>query len=132
MNRMLLRFGRKPLLVASMAAAAAALAILPLAGPTGAVFVMILLGVGLSLPQPLTMAWVISHTAPDLHGSALGMRLTANRFGQTLIPMVIGGVAVPLGIGAIFWANAALLALSGAVVFNAPHLDRPQEATDES
>ena len=75
---------------------------------------MIGLGLGLGIPQPLTMAWVISLTDPSRQGAALGLRMTVNRLAQIALPITIGSFAAPLGILGIFWANAVLLA--GAII----------------
>ena len=58
LTRLIDRFGRKALLIVSIAAAAVALLALPLTGLYGAFAVMVGLGLGLGIPQPLTMAWV--------------------------------------------------------------------------
>jgi hypothetical protein len=75
---------------------------------------MVGLGLGLGIPQPLTMAWVVSLTASSSHGAALGLRLTANRLAQITLPIAVSSFAAPLGVLGIFYANAALLA--GALV----------------
>jgi len=112
--RLIDRFGRKVLLIASIAAAAVALLALPLTGVYGAIAVMVGLGLGLGIPQPLTMAWVTSLTHASHHGAVLGLRLTVNRFAQISLPIAMGAAAAPLGVLGIFWANAALLV--GAIV----------------
>ena len=109
LSRLVARFGRKTLIIASIAAAAAALIALPFVGAWGAIAVMIGLGLGLGIPQPLTMAWVTSLTPPGSHGATLGMRLTSNRLAQITLPLAVGAAAAPLGVLGIFWANAAIL-----------------------
>ena len=109
LSRLVARFGRKTLIIASIGAAAAALIALPFVGVWGAVAVMIGLGLGLGIPQPLTMAWVTSLTPPASHGATLGMRLTSNRLAQISLPLAVGAAAAPLGVLGIFWANAAIL-----------------------
>jgi MFS family permease len=114
--RLIARFGRKVLLIVSIAAAALALMALPLTGLVGAIVVMVGLGLGLGIPQPLTMAWVVSLTHAAHHGAVLGLRLTVNRFAQISLPIAMGAAAAPLGVLGIFWANAALLTAAIAVV----------------
>ncbi len=109
LTRLVARFGRKTLIIASIGAAAAGLIALPFVGVWGAVAVMIGLGLGLGIPQPLTMAWVTSLTPPASHGATLGMRLTSNRLAQISLPLAVGAAAAPLGVLGIFWANAAVL-----------------------
>lgn len=117
--RLVGRLGRARLIVLSIAAAVAGLIALPFVGPGGAVLVMFGLGLGLGFPQPLTMAWVAALTPPAAHGTALGMRLTANRLAQVSLPLAVGLVLGPFGVIGIFWANAvvllaALLAMVGS------------------
>lgn len=116
LGRLVARFGRRALLVVAMAIGVGALTALPFVNAWGAIPVMIALGISLGLPQPLTMAWTTAITPPSAHGAALGLRLTANRMFQVVIPIVVGLVAGPFGLIAIFWANAGVLAVGVAVV----------------
>jgi MFS family permease len=109
LTRLVDRFGRKLLIMASIGAAVAALLAFPFVGVWGAIGVMIGLGLGLGIPQPLTMAWVTSLTPSASHGATLGMRLTSNRLAQITLPLAVGAFAAPLGVLGIFWANAGLL-----------------------
>jgi MFS family permease len=114
LTRLVSRFGRKSLIIVSIAAASAGLIALPFVGLWGAIPVMIGLGLGLGIPQPLTMAWVTSLTPRSTHGAVLGMRLTSNRLAQISLPLAVGAIAAPLGVIGIFWSNAVLLL--GAIV----------------
>ena len=102
---------------------------LPFVDAWGAIGVMIGLGICLGLPQPLTMAWVINLTRRRDHGAALGLRMTANRFAQVTVPVVVGVAAAPLGVAGIFWANAVLLFVSSVlVVYSDPDAELDLEA----
>lgn len=103
------RFGRRTLIIVSCALAAIALALLPHAGLPGAVVLMVLMGIGLGIPQPLTMAWAVALTRPQLHGAVLGLRLSANRLAQICLPLALGAFAAPLGSAAVFSSLAVLL-----------------------
>ncbi|KQR88357.1 MFS transporter [Microbacterium sp. Leaf179] len=130
--RIVARFGRRTLLVAAMLMGVASLVALPFANQWGAIPVMIALGIALGLPQPLTMAWTTAITPPAVHGAALGLRLTANRVLQVLkvlIPVSVGLVAGPFGLVAIFWSNAAVLAVGVAIVASSRTSDRDGEGT---
>lgn len=116
LGRLVARFGRRALMVVSMALGVASLVGLPFADEWTAIPVMVALGVALGIPQPLTMAWTTAITPPAAHGAALGLRLTANRLAQVAIPVAVGFIAGPGGLVAIFWANAAVLAAGVAVV----------------
>ncbi|MCJ1708552.1 MFS transporter [Microbacterium sp. VKM Ac-2923] len=128
--RIVARFGRRTLLVVAMLLGVASLVALPFANQWGAIPVMIALGIALGLPQPLTMAWTTAITPPAVHGAALGLRLTANRVLQVLIPVSVGLVAGPLGLVAIFWSNAAVLAVGVAIVATSRTSDRDGEGLE--
>jgi MFS family permease len=132
LSAMVTRWGRKPLLLVALSAAAVALATLPLVGAIGAIGAMIALGIGLGLPQPLTMAWVVARAEPHSRGAALGLRLTSNRTMQIGIPIVVGAAAGPLGASGIFWASAGLLTGAAAVVGSAGAALNNAEAPDAS
>lgn len=109
LTRLVRRFGRRLLITVSIGAAVAGLLALPFVGLTGSVAVMIALGIGLGIPQPLTMSWVTSLTPSASHGAALGLRLTSNRLAQVTVPLAFGALAGPFGVAGIFWANAVML-----------------------
>lgn len=119
LGRLVARLGRRVLLIVSLVLASAALCALPFVAAPGAIAVMIALGVGLGLPQPLTMAWVVARADPAVRGAALGLRLTSNRALQITVPIAVGAAAGPIGSDAIFWTSAALLAGATAVVLTA-------------
>ncbi|MGC0239605.1 MFS transporter [Arthrobacter sp. SD76] len=132
LTRLIRRFGRKAMLIVSIAAAVLSLAALPLVGVYGAIAVMVGLGLGLGIPQPLTMAWVVSLSAASSHGAVLGLRMTVNRLWRPdhaahrrWIPSGSTGF---LG---IFWANAALLTGTLAIIVPTQEERRlPTLATD--
>ena len=109
--------GRKPLLVGACGIGAAALLLMAPELPAWvAVVLMAVTGLVLGIGQPLTMAWV-SRSAPDeLRATALAVRLTANRVGQSLIPVAVGVVAAVAGSGAIFIVLSALLVSTSVAV----------------
>ncbi len=110
LGRLVRRAGRKVLLGLSLVLAAGGLTALAFVGGAGAVVVMVALGVGLGLPQPLTMSWVSDTAHPAHRGAALGLRITVNRGLQLTLPVAVGVLAGPFGVGAVFVAAAALVA----------------------
>ena len=74
--------------------------------------VVVLLGLGLGVGQPLTMAWLATSAPPGLRGRAMSLRLTGNRLGQVLIPSAVGAVAVGVGAAGVLLATAAALAFA--------------------
>ncbi|MDR3070957.1 MAG: MFS transporter [Propionibacteriaceae bacterium] len=104
--------GRRAVLIISIAGAAIGAFAFPFASTLGAIVVMIVMGFGLGTPQPLTMSWVVSLTSPAQHGTALGLRLTANNLAQLCFPALISTLASPFGVLGIFWSTGLLLCSS--------------------
>lgn len=113
--------GRRRLLVASMLLPAVVLAALPLAGGNLAALAvsMFVIGAGLGLGQPLTLSWVAERAPDDIRGTAIGLRLTANRFGQVALPAIVAVVVGAAGLAAIFWSLSILLGASAIQVARA-------------
>lgn len=103
LTRLLAVLSRRRLLAGSMTLAAAGMVAIPfvtwLPGLFGA---MAVAGTGLGLGQPITMGWVASEAAPEIRGTAMSVRLMGNRLGQTLVPLLVGGVAGASGLAAAF------------------------------
>ncbi len=68
-------------------------------------------GFAMGIGQPATMAWVSRIAQPENRGLAISIRLTANRFGQVVVPALAGSLA-GFGIGSIFLLLASLQATS--------------------
>lgn len=68
-------------------------------------------GLMLGFGQPLTMAIVSHRTNQGERALAISARLTGNRLGQFLLPIISGLLTSALGAGAAFWCMASLLAL---------------------
>jgi len=114
--------GRRPLLVGSMILAAVMLALLPLAGnqPATLFAAVALIGFGLEIGQPLTLSWIATRAPVEIRGTAIAVRLSANRFGQFAVPAAAGLVAGVAGLALTFWLLAAVLALSALLVARTP------------
>ncbi|WP_326686185.1 MFS transporter [Streptomyces sp. NBC_01795] len=118
MLRLIRRLTRRRLLTLSMVAAAAGLAVLPLVDwLPGLYLLMVVIGFGLGLGQPITLSWVADHAPDGLKGTAMSVRLSGNRLGQTLVPMAVGAVAGSVGLAAAFLSPAVLLVTAGFLVF---------------
>ena len=72
--------------------------------------VMIVMGLGLGVGQPVTMAWLAEASPPGMRGRSMSLRLIGNRAGQLLIPSAVGLVAAGLGAAGVLWCSAAALA----------------------
>lgn len=111
------RFGWRPLLLMSLAGSAATVALLPVGRVLPALAIVIVAaGLALGIGQPLTMAWVAQASPPEARGTALSLRLSGNRLGQTVIPSVAGLCAAGLGTAGVFWFIAGSLGLTGVLV----------------
>ena len=115
---------RRRLLAWSMIGAAAALAAVPATDSVPVLFgLMVVAGFGLGLGLPLTLAWVADRSPREIRGTALGIRLSGNRFGQTVITPAIGGLAGAAGLALAFVSPALLLAAAGVLVLRSRMTD---------
>lgn len=116
---LLAMLGRRRLLVVSMILPALALAALPRLDLVSTLFVaMAVIGFGLGLGQPITLSWVAGRAAPDVRGTAIGVRLSGNRLGQVVLPSAVGAIAGTAGLAAIFPSLAVLLLISAGFVIS--------------
>jgi predicted MFS family arabinose efflux permease len=119
--------GRRLLLIGSMVLPAVAFLIFPVLGSETLpiAIAMAIIGFGLGVGQPLTMSWVATRAPSEIRGTAIGVRLSANRFGQFAIPIAIGVIVGATGVSAIFWSLAALLSVCAGLVTRAQFEDSP-------
>ncbi|WP_433697664.1 MFS transporter [Nocardiopsis sp. CA-288880] len=113
LSRLLTRWSRKQLIVASTAVAALALALVavPGGGPVALGAVLVAGGFLLGLGQPLTMAEVATAAPKQAKGAALALRIWGNRLGQVAIPAAAAAMAGTAGApGALLFSAAVLLA----------------------
>ncbi len=71
-------------------------------------------GFAMGIGQPATMAWVSRISSPQNRGLAISIRLTSNRFGQVVVPVIAGAVAA-LSVSGVFYLLALLMLLSTVV-----------------
>lgn len=119
-DRAVARVGRRVASVGSIALAGAGLAVLPFVALPGAVVVMVVLGVGLGVAQPLTMSAVADLATAGALGAAMGIRMTVNRLAQTVVPVAIGVLSSSSGVSGAFWGTAAMLGGAAAVLVPRP------------
>jgi MFS family permease len=114
LGRLVALIGRRRLMIVSVALSAVSMGVVAVPMPTVAMGVLVvLLGLGLGVGQPLTMSWLAEVAPPGLRGRAMSLRLTGNRLGQVLIPSAVGLVAVGAGAAGVLAATAAALAAVG-------------------
>ena len=108
------RYGIEPVLAAATFCAAALFLPFPLVTYVPALFALAF-GIGLALgcSQPLTLNLAYNHSPPGHSGEVTGLRLTVNNIMHIGVPVTAGGLAAAIGVAPVFWASAALLAVSG-------------------
>jgi len=121
MTRLIGWLGRERLLVMSMVLAGGSIALLPFVSSVPVLFgLMVLIGLGLGLGQPMTIAWVANRSPRQERGLALGVRLTGNRAALLVVPTVIGAIAGATGLITIWLVVASFLGFGAAVARRAP------------
>jgi hypothetical protein len=90
------------------------------------VLVMVAIGAGLGIGQPMTMAWVASLAEPGARATAMSVRMIGNRLGQVALPAAAGGMAAVAGVGGVLTATGLMVAIGIAGV--AGGLRRPRPA----
>jgi MFS family permease len=106
--------GRRRLMVVSVALSAVSMAVVAVPLPPLALgALVVLMGLGLGVGQPLTMSWLAEVAPAGQRGRAMSLRLTGNRLGQVLIPSTVGLVAAGVGAAGVLAATAAALAAVG-------------------
>jgi MFS family permease len=112
------RFGRGPMLAASMAVSAVGLLLMPIFDSVPLFAgLMIVAGAGLGIGQPLCLAWVASAATPGTRATALAVRLMGNRLGQVALPVAAGAMAAFSGAGGVLAFTGLTVGLSLAGVY---------------
>ena len=108
------RYGIEPVLAAATFCSAVLFLPFPLVTYVPALFALAF-GIGLALgcSQPLTLNLAYNHSPPGHSGEVTGLRLTVNNIMHIGVPVTAGGLAAAIGVAPVFWASAALLAVSG-------------------
>ncbi|WP_434741826.1 MFS transporter [Micromonospora sp. SH-82] len=132
LGRLVAVFGRRTLLVGSVALSAVGLGLLLPPLPLWAMAVVVVVaGLGLGAGQPLTMSFLAEAAPPGSRGRAMSLRLTGNRLGQVLIPSVAGLLAAGAGAAGVLACMAAGLAgvAMAATGLPLPRRDTPVAAS---
>jgi MFS family permease len=72
------------------------------------------MGLSLGCGQPMAMSLLHLAAPPSRAGEAVGMRTSIVSASQTLFPLLFGALGSAIGVGAVFWAGATVLASGGA------------------
>jgi len=111
------RLGRIRLLFVAVVISGLALVALPFTTSLATAMVaMIVSGFALGLCQPLTMAWVATETSAETRGTAMSIRLSANRLGQVALPAAAGLMAGFAGTAGVLWVAGTAVVATGAAV----------------
>ena len=103
------RFADHWLLIAAVVAAIAAIAVTPLLDTmTLLVIAICIRGVGQGLNLSLMMTIAARAVGADLQGRVAALRITFNRLGGALVPLVMGAVAEFAGLENAFYAMGAV------------------------
>lgn len=73
-------------------------------------------GLGLGCGSPLSMVLAFNRSPPGRSGEAIGLRQTANKVTEALVPLVFGSLGTAFGIAPVFWADALMLAVGGYIM----------------
>ena len=98
----------------SLFVTALAYLLFPLAGSLGTMLAAaFLLGLALGAGQPMAMSLIYTMAPASRSGEAAGVRSTITSASQTLLPLLFGALGTALGVLAVFWIGAVLLAAGG-------------------
>jgi len=127
MGRLVDRYGRRAVLLWSTAVPAIPLVLITIFDDAPVLYLaMMIIGFGLGMGQPITLAWVSGQVPQESRGAALGLRLSVNRLSQVVLPVGIGAVAATFGVSAIFIVLAAMLGTSAGAARRASFSQQPQ------
>jgi MFS family permease len=127
MPQLIRLLGRKPLLALSSAGAGTAILCLPFVSSVPVLIgLMVVIGLGLGLGQPMTIAWVANRSTRRERGLALGVRVTGNRAALLTVPAAMGALAGASGIASI-WVAVAVFLAGGAVAALRTPFDPPSD-----
>jgi predicted MFS family arabinose efflux permease len=122
--RLVVGFGREPLMVASTLAGACAFAALAAPIPLIPMYLALaLMGFSLGIATTLSITSVVDRTPERARGTANSLRIMGNRLGQISLPFAVSLVAAATGVAGIMVIIAVSLAASATAV----HWSRPRE-----
>jgi predicted MFS family arabinose efflux permease len=115
--RMVMTFGREPLMVTCTLTAAFAFASLAVPAPLWAMYLaMAVMGFTLGIATTLSVTTVVDRTPVSARGTANSLRIMGNRIGQVSLPFGASLVAAATGVAGILVMIALSLAASAAAV----------------
>ena len=129
--RMVLAFGRWPLMIASTFACGASYAAFAAPLPLWAMHMAIaVMGFSFGLATTLSITIVVDMTSVSARGTTNSLRIMSNRAGQFVLPFGAGLVAAVAGLAGLFLILAAAISASAAAMAleAARSMKRPQQS----
>jgi len=62
------------------------------------------------------MVLAYNRSPPGRSGEAIGLRQTANKVTEVLVPLLFGSLGTAFGIAPVFWIDAVMLACGGYIM----------------
>ena len=113
-TRLLIIVGRMRLMLNCMLLGAIAFALIGLPVNLPLMYLaIVMMGLGLGLATTLTFSEVVQLAPQNARAVALSLRVTGNRIGQMVVPVLAGVIAEATGIGGVLLIIAGFLAASG-------------------
>jgi FSR family fosmidomycin resistance protein-like MFS transporter len=115
------RFGRRSVMMSTMAMTAVVLVFMAVAGRSNAfVFFVAALGFFLYAIRPVIQAWLMDATPKNMGGSGIGILFGAQSLGASVAPLIGGVVADRFGLGATFYFLAATIVCANLFILLMP------------
>ncbi len=116
--RLIVSFGRVPLMVASVLGASVAFAAIAIPLPVALLYAATAsTGFTIGIATTITVTSIVAMTAAGAHATANSLRVTGNRIAQVALPFGASLVAAVGGAASIFVIIAASLVASGVAVY---------------
>lgn len=80
-----------------------------------------ILGIGLGCGSPLSLVLAYNRSPPGRSGEAIGLRQTANKATEVVVPIIFGSIGTAFGMVPVFWLDALMLAVGGALMRKDAH-----------
>jgi MFS family permease len=115
-SRLIAGLGRQRLTLVSISLGAAAFALLAVPSLPLMFLAISTVGLGLGIASTTTLSGMVDLAPVEARGTALSLRITGNRIGQVLVPLLASLIAVAAGTAGILLVIASTLAASGVAV----------------
>lgn len=114
--QLIARVGALRLFGLALALGGVCLALVPFAnGALALGIISFVFGCGLNVSQPISLTLMYNRSPKGQSGAGLGLRFAVDNASRLFTPMIFGAATAVMGIGVVFWINAALLGLGGLV-----------------